>query len=125
MIRYQFARFIFIGVINTIFGFSIYALFIFLGFDYVMAALLGTILGVIFNFQTISRFVFKKNDYKLFFRFIFVYVVTYFLSISIIGFLKEFGLNDYISGFIALFPCAIVSFFMNKYFVYGDKNENN
>ncbi len=120
MIKQQFIRFIFIGIMNTTFGYGIYAFFIFLGFDYKIAVLMGTILGVLFNFQTIGRFVFKKYDYKLFFKFLLVYVVTYFLNILFIFILKSFDLNDYISGFIALFPLAIISFLMNKFFVYKD-----
>ena len=57
-----FIRFIFIGVINTIFGYGIYLIFLFAGLNFALAVLLSTILGVIFNFFTTGRFVFNSTN---------------------------------------------------------------
>ena len=48
----RFMRFILIGIPNTAFGYSLYALLIFLGLRYDLAILIATILGVLFNFKT-------------------------------------------------------------------------
>ncbi|WP_258239409.1 GtrA family protein [Arcobacter sp. LA11] len=121
----EFIRFILIGIINTIAGYSFYAGFIFIGFSYWLAALFGTILGIIFNFKTIGKFVFKNEDNKLFFRFVSVYILIYFLSILIIAIGKDYGFNDYIAGLFSIVPCAIVSFLLNKFYVYKKENDED
>ena len=116
---YQVYKFIFVGILNTIFGYSLFALFIYLGLYYPLAVLLSTILGVLFNFKTIGRLVFDSNDNGLIFRFILVYAITYLLNIFFLWLLKKLGSeNMYIDGFALLIPLAAVSFLLNKFFVF-------
>lgn len=121
LIKKEFVRFIFVGILNTIVGYLLYAFFLYLGFDYKIAALLATILGVLFNFQTIGRLVFKQHDNTLILRFISVYVIVYFIGIALIKLGKICGLDDYTAGFVALFPNAALSFLLNKFYVYRTK----
>lgn len=116
---YQVYKFIFVGILNTIFGYSLFAFFIYLGLHYPIAVLLSTILGVLFNFKTIGRLVFDSNDNGLIFRFILVYAITYLLNIFFLWLLKKLGSeNMYIDGFALLIPLAAVSFLLNKFFVF-------
>lgn len=119
MLKKQIITFIFAGIINTVFGYTMYVLFIYLGFKYIIASALATILGILFNFKTISKFVFKTNESRLIFRFIGVYCVIFIANIGLIKFFKIIGFNDYISGFIAVLPCAVISFVLNKFYVYN------
>lgn len=115
----QVYKFIFVGILNTIFGYSLFAFFIYLGLYYPIAVLLSTILGVLFNFKTIGRLVFDSNDNGLIFRFILVYAITYLLNIFFLWLLKKLGSeNMYIDGFALLIPLAAVSFLLNKFFVF-------
>lgn len=118
MLKQQAVRFLAVGAINTLFGYSIYALFIFIGFNYMYAVLLATIAGILFNFKTIGRFVFENNDNSLLLKFIGVYGVVYLLNISLIKGFSFLGADYYLAGFIALFPCALVSFVLNRQFVF-------
>ena len=95
MIRKEFVRFMLVGILNTIVGYGLYALFIFLGFNYVLSSLFATILGVLFNFQTIGRMVFKKHCNSLVFRFISVYVIVFFIGIGLIKMLKDYEFYVY------------------------------
>ena len=116
----QVYKFIFVGILNTIFGYSLFAFFIYLGLYYPIAVLLSTILGVLFNFKTIGRLVFDSNDNGLIFRFILVYAITYLLNIFFLWLLKKLGSeNMYIDGFALLIPLAAVSFLLNKFFVFS------
>ncbi|CAM3609943.1 GtrA family protein [Arcobacter aquimarinus] len=118
MLKKQIINFILVGIINTIFGYSIYALFIFFGFSYIVAVLFATILGILFNFKTISRYVFKSNAKNLIFKFIVVYFVLFITNILLIKFFKLFNIDEYFAGFLAIIPVAILSFLLNKFFVY-------
>jgi len=118
MLKQQIVKFIGIGIINTLFGYSLYALFIYIGFDYKYAVFFSTVLGILFNFKTIGRFVFESHDNLLILKFFGVYVVIYIVNISLIKGFLLLGTSYYLAGFVALFPCAILSFILNKKFVF-------
>lgn len=118
MLRKQIINFILVGILNTIFGYSAYALFIFIGFNYILAVFFATVLGVLFNFKTISKYVFESTDKKLIFKFSSVYFVVFIINITLIKVLKLLSLDEYLAGFIAIVPVACLSFIFNKFFVY-------
>ena len=119
LIKRQLFSFLLVGILNTIFGYSLFALFIYLGLYYPLAVLFSTILGVLFNFKTIGKLVFDSSDNGLIFRFILVYVITYLLNIFFLWLFKWLGFeNMYINGFVLLIPLAAVSFLLNKFFVF-------
>ena len=118
-IKRQLFSFLLVGILNTIFGYGLFALFIYLGLYYPLAVLLSTILGVLFNFKTIGGLVFGSNDNKLIFKFILVYVIIYLLNIFFLWLFKRLGFeNMYLNGFVLLIPLAAVSFLLNKCFVF-------
>ena len=114
----QFCRFLFVGGINVLFGYGVFALFIFLKMHYSLASFLATVLGVLFNFNTTGYIVFKNKDYKLILHFFGVYTVTYFLGVGFLAIFNYFKVSNYIAGAILLFPMAIVAFLLNKNFVF-------
>ena len=118
LLKNQLIRFFIASGANTIFGYSMFSFFIFLGLYYPIATLFSTICGVLFNFQTIGRFVFLSNNNKLIFRFIAVYIVTYSLFTIGIGLLIHSGINSYYAGAIFIIPIGITSFLLNKTFVF-------
>jgi len=116
----RFIKFLVIGTVNTMFGYSIYAIFLFLHFHYSIAALFSTILGVLFNFKTTGRFVFYNRNNKLIMRFITVYIVTYFVNIAALGTLNYLAVDLYTAGFVMLFPMALISYTLNRKFVFKE-----
>jgi putative flippase GtrA len=118
MLKHQFVKFILVGILNTAVGYSFYAIFLLVGLDYKIAALLATICGVAFNYKSIGVLVFKSHDNSRVIHFICVYACIYLLNISAIKLLKNAGLNDYISGAVCLIPAALLSFALNKIFVF-------
>lgn len=118
IINKQFIRFIIASGINTIFGFLVFSFFIFLGFYYPIALLFSTVCGILFNFQTIGRFVFSSKNNLLIFQFVGVYLVTYMLMTAGVGVLIHIGISAYLSGAILVIPIGITSFLLNKKFVF-------
>lgn len=115
----QFFRFIFIGGVNTLFGYSVFSLLVYCEVHYSLALFFATILGVIFNFKTIGIIVFKNGKNNRVIRFIAVYVILYFLNLVIIWVLKNMNTNIYVAGGIAVLPVAFIGFYLNKRFVFG------
>lgn len=114
----QFIRFLFIGGINTLFGYSVYVTGLILGLHFSLAALFANILGVLFNFKTTGRFVFKSRNNALIFRFIGVYIFLYLLNVSLLNLFHLFSFDLKIAGAMTLLPLAILSFLLNKAFVF-------
>jgi putative flippase GtrA len=114
----QFSIFLLVGALNTIFGYSVYAIFLFIGLHYASAAFLATCIGVLFNFKTTGRIVFQNTKNVLLFKFIFVYMLIYLINIVFLSMLLSMGINAYIGGAITILPMALLGFFLNQRFVF-------
>lgn len=119
MTKNLFIKFILVGMLNTIFGYGVYALLLFLGAHYSLASLAGTVLGVLFNFKTTGGLVFRVNDNRLIFKFFGVYGATYFMNIIGLKLLAALHLNYYFAGALLLLPTAVVAFLLNRFFVFN------
>lgn len=112
-------KFLFVGVLNTLVGYSLYALFIYFGLAYPLAVLFSTILGVLFNYLTIGKLVFVHEGESRLLPFIGVYVIVYALNIYGLWQLEVLGIeNKYIAGAVLLAPLAALSFVLNKFWVF-------
>lgn len=114
---YQAVAYVSVGVLNTLFGYSVYALGIFLGLHYAVAAFLSTCLGVLFNFKTTGVWVFGNRNNRLLPKFFAVYAFLYGLGLLVIMVLRPY-MNDYLAGFCATLINACVGFLLNKFFVF-------
>jgi putative flippase GtrA len=115
-------RFLFVGGVNTIFGYGVYALLLWIGLHYTLATLLGTIISVLFNFKTYGTIVFKNKNNTLILRFVLMYAFIYFLNNVWLFIAKNYlDITPYIAGLIWLIPGALLSFFISHKFVYVKK----
>ncbi len=121
LLENRFVRFLLVGVVNTIFGYSAFALFSFIGLKYPIALALATIAGILFNFKTIGVIVFRSKDNSLIYKFFLVYSVTYVINVFALKWLGSYNLNHYVGQAILAFPVAIISFILNQAFVFTDK----
>jgi putative flippase GtrA len=119
-----FARFLFIGVFNTVFGYAIYGLAISIGLHFGMALLIATLVGVVFNYFTNRTYVFKSKKERAFIAFIAAYAVVYALNYVGIFFLKSLGNSSYIAALIMLPLSAMLSFVFNKKVVFRNAQTN-
>lgn len=116
--KQELKRFVLIGITNTIFYYLLYAIGIYFGLSYQIATLIATLFGVLFSFKTFGRFVFNNTSNYRIFRFFLSYTFLYFVNISIITMMKSITVNYYFSGFVAVIICALLSFILNKFYVY-------
>jgi putative flippase GtrA len=120
---YIFIKFILVGILNTIFGYSLFAILLYTGLHYTLAVILSTIIGILFNFKTIGILVFKNKNNKLIFKFFAVYATTCSIGIIILRIAELLEQNLYFSGIISTGICAIISYLLNKKWVF--KYEEN
>ena len=116
----RFFRFLVVGGINTLFGYTIYSIFILLRTHYAIASLLSLICGVIFNFFTTGRIVFHNKNSSLIFRFFLVYGITYLVNLFALSRFDAAGFNMLAAGAIMVLPLAVLSYFLNKKLVFQE-----
>ena len=125
----QFIRFILVAMLNTAFGWIVFVLLRFLlGFTplkepFVLAAFLGTIISVLFNFKTYGNLVFKVGDNRLIFKFVIVCAITYFVNIFGIGLLERVGVNNYWASGLMAIPVGLLNYFFNKIFTFSHETK--
>jgi len=111
-------RFFLVAALNTIFGYGIFALAIFMGIKFFIATLISTVLGILFNFKTYGKLVFSHNDNKLFYSFLLVYTFIYGVNTGGIALLKLLGLTSYEAGAVLTIPVGLLGYILNRNFVF-------
>jgi putative flippase GtrA len=115
----RFFSFILIGIINTIFGYSVYAFLLWVGLHFSLAAGLSTILGILFNFKSIGVFVFNSKDNSKIKIFLIIYFICYVVNLVGIYSLEFFDVNSFFGGAVMLIPTALLTYNLLKRYVYN------
>lgn len=103
------AKFLGVGLLNTVVGYAIYALLILLNVPYLAALLIATVAGVTFNYFTIGRLVFKsRGGLNVIVKFIAAYGVVYFFNaVGLAILIKYFHLSPY-TGQASCVPLSVL-----------------
>ena len=114
------ARFIAVGLLNTVVGYAIYGILILLNVPYLAALLVSTIAGVIFNYFSIGRLVFKSRGGRIVFvKFIAAYGVVYCINaVALEILIKHFQFNPYIGQALCVPLSVIISWLLMNHWVY-------
>lgn len=114
------AKFLGVGVLNTVVGYAIYAILILVNVPYLAALFLATVAGVTFNYFSIGRLVFKsKGGLIIFGKFIAAYGVVYVVNaVALETAIKHFQLGPYLGQALCVPPSVILSWFLMNYWVY-------
>ncbi len=116
----RFILFLFVGGVNTLFGYSVFVLLTFLQLAPSLALLLSTVAGVLFNFKTTGGIVFANRNNRLIVKFVLVYSLLYGINLSLLKVLMATGLGVYVASASLVIPMALLSFILNKRFVFSE-----
>lgn len=117
----KFFKFLFVGALNTLFGYALYAFFVTLGLKANLALFFQYILGILWNFKTTGTIVFKNNNNRLIFKFFLSYIFTFTINSFALNFLIKY-LNEYIAQAVLVLPVAVISFLIFKFWVFRENN---
>ena len=122
-------RFIFVGIINAISGYTlIIFLYSLLNFNFYISNFIGYLFGLIISFILNRNFVFKVKGKILsqLTKFIFSFFLSYLLNIFVFYISSEFiNLNNYISLLIASLFYSISFFISCNFFTFKKKFVKN
>jgi len=119
MLNSQLLRFMLVGGLNTVVGYALFAVFVWIGLPYPAAIGLATVLGVTFNFQSTGRLVFGGARLSQLGRFVAVYGFVYLLNVGSVALLLRAGLNVYVANAVVLVPLALLAFVLQRRFVFS------
>jgi len=122
----RFVKFLIVGLINTIFGYSVYASLIYINLSYLTALLLATVLGVVFNYFTFGRGVFSsQGNWRVFVKFLIAYTVVYVVNALALSTLTtKLYLSPYLGQLICLPLSVVLSWLLMNYWVYKKDGAN-
>ncbi len=105
------------GIVNTAFGYGLYAAFVALGLNMYLAQILAHLLGVMFNYVTYSRHAFHDSTVSKS-KFIASYAVNYLLGLAALWGASQFIASPYLAGFVAVVIVSAINYLILRHWVF-------
>ncbi len=119
----RFIRFLIVGVVNTAFGYGVYALLVVLNAPPQVALFLSFFIGVLWNYFTTARFVFEVSGYDRLPAYAACYIFVYALNAGTLHAAIESGIAPLIAQAV-LTPVAAVLTFVLVSFAMREKPQS-
>jgi putative flippase GtrA len=116
---HRFMRFLMVGGLNTIVGYTLFTIFIFAGAGTTIAAVGATVLGVLFNFRSIGLMVFGSSGKGVFVRFVTVYVAQLAANLALLRGSAMLRISSIVAEAIILPTLAIATFLVMRRWVFN------
>lgn len=134
---YQFVKFSFVGVSNTIISYALNVLILliiseyYLKYDYIVANVIAFTVSIVWSFLLNSRFVFIQQEgehrkmWTAFWKMFLVYGFTGYILNNVLSYIwiSHVRLSKYIVPLINLFITVPLNFILNKYWTFESKGE--
>jgi putative flippase GtrA len=113
-------KFLGAGLLNTAFGYAVYAGLLFFNAPYLAALFFATIAGVIFNYFSFGRMVFDGHgSWLVFGKFVAAYALIYGVNAALLSVLTDhFLLNPYLGQAICIPLSVLLSWILMNHWVY-------
>jgi putative flippase GtrA len=115
----RFVLFLFVGGLNTLVNYLFFVALVSVGLGQTLGVIAATALGILFNFFSTGRIVFRSEKISLLPRFIGVYLVQCALNILLLRAAVGMGVHLLVAEAIILFVLAIGTFFAMRRFVFS------
>lgn len=114
---WQFIRFAVVGVLNTAFGYGIFAVIYLTCGSQTIAIVGGNIIGMIFNYFSIGILVFASKG-GVAVRFLIAYGLILSANLGLAELLRNFGVTGLLAQLVLLPVLVILSYALNAGFVF-------
>ena len=117
---WRFVKFLFVGVVNTAFGFAVYAILLrLLGLPWQWALALSYVIGILWNFGTHGRIVFGTRGLGRLPAYVGAYVVLFFLNRWALKGAIASGMSELWAQALLVLPMAMVAFVLVSFVLTG------
>jgi putative flippase GtrA len=113
-------KFLGTGALNTIFGYTVYAVLIYASVPYLTALFVATATGVIFNYFSFSRMVFHyRGGWFVFGKFVITYGIVYAVNAFLLkALIHNFMLTPYTAQVICIPPTVLLNWLLMNSWVF-------
>lgn len=118
MSRSRIVRFLLAGIVNTVFGLSVYAAVDLAGAPIWVALLVGMVAGVTFNFVTMGGYAFRDLSLQHLPRFVLCYAANYMVNLGALHLLRPFVADAILRQALLTAPMAVFSYLCLSRFVF-------
>lgn len=108
------------GIVNTLFGYGLFALFVRVGLNMYVAQICAHLLGMAFNYFSYSRHVFHDAEASKV-RFVLSYAFNYVLGLSSLAAASLIIHSPYVAGIVSIIFVSLVNFFVLNNLVFFRK----
>lgn len=126
---FQFVKFGVVGLSNTLIGYVVYSMCVWMGMHYLLANLIGFIVSVLNAFYWSDRFVFKKqegeqrNTWLTLIKTVLAYASTGIVLNSLLLwlFIDKMAMSEYVAPLVILLITVPTNFILNKFWSFKTK----
>ena len=111
-------KFALVGILNTSWSYLVYAGLLYLGLNYWVASFLTIVLSVGFGFFTQGTLVFGGATRSALPRFLIVWAAIYAAYLLVVSLAARQGINNYIGGLLATPLVAVLSYVLQRRYVF-------
>lgn len=115
----RFVRFLGVGVLNTGFGYLMFALLVFAGLGPQPALALAFAVGILWNYLTHARLVFGTAGSQRLLPYAAAYGVIYLINAGALHYALSLGFAPLVAQFVLVLPMAALSFIFISYVLTG------
>lgn len=115
----RFARFVVVGLVNTGFGYAVYSLLLWLGLEPQAALILSFAIGVMWNYFTTARLVFRVSGFRRLPAYVGAYVVVYSANALCLNMALSHGVNPFLAQGVLTPIFAVLSFVLLSLVFHG------
>ncbi len=105
------------GVVNTLFGFVLYALFVRFGLNIYLAQIVAHVLGMTFNYFTYSRYAFAGQSGSRM-RFVLTYGLNYLLGLASLWAISQRLASPYLAGLLSIVLVSLINYLLLRHLVF-------
>lgn len=118
--HYRVVRFLGIGLVNTLFGYGVYAGLILVKLPTLFALFMATVAGIIFNYFSFGRVVFRvRGGWRVFAKFVIAYAMVYTVNAVLLSLLtRGHYFNAYTAQAVCVLPSVAMSWILMNWWVY-------
>lgn len=116
--RGQIARFMVVGVLNSLFGYAMFGAFVVLGSPDWLAVLGGNLAGLVFNFFTHGGLVFRQLAWANLPRFAACYTALLVINVAMLRWIEPWAGGKLLAQAILTAPLAVLAYLLMSRWVF-------
>nr|WP_294847231.1 GtrA family protein [uncultured Sphingomonas sp.] len=107
------------GILNSMFGYGLFAALVWAGMNMFLAQVLAHIMGVLFNYFTFSRYAFAGHQTSRV-NFVLSYAVNYVVSVATLYLFSHIVASPYLAGLLTIVFVSAVNYLVLKRWVFRE-----